>query len=349
MRFFLDTNAIVYLLDKKNNIVNNKFYDDCKKNTVEISIYSIFELLNQLPNNEFILFIQNLKSKIPNLIISTNSIFDNYITDYEIYNLDLLNNYDGLFNRLAVPIISEYKRNIINRIVISLTVYINCFLTAKEPNAKNTKWTELILRIKQNIDTHIYLKLLNLRDQHLLVEREIKSLYRDTISIIFYEMVRSFNLRDDEKIINTLLNINLNQSISWDYSNYLKIDSEVIKIFNSKLSFLNQSEINKFIVDYLFKYFKTNNKFDNFDKIIIKIELKNIFLNNNVLTANNYIDYSILKFYLHLFNEYQVNSKKNDYFFITFDEKLKKRFELFNQKCLKDSLKKCNEYKKYNK
>ena len=341
MKLFLDTNAIIYTVNKKT--VNASFISDIRNTPLTISIYSIYEIINQLGVDGYLEHIRKFTAIVGGFQVATNSLFK--ISDKEIIDAFSQPNND-FKTKLYEPIVAELKRNITNR--LNLAWFI--FLTTRAPlcGYRPTK-DELLYLLndyRNKITTYVDKELHNLERSNNLNEKYIKILYKKIKDAIFIYILQSFVFYEND-FFNALKNLNIENCsfIALD-DNYLKLNLNTVKSYNLDLfDKLSLEQVADILVENTFKRFvEIDTQLSPLEETIMKQDIRDIIINQDVFVANNYIDIDIMRLYLEDFTKYNVATSRTDYFLITFDDKFRKRLSKFNISTFNASVTKSKTY-----
>ncbi|PWM75996.1 MAG: hypothetical protein DBX59_00170 [Bacillota bacterium] len=359
--FFLDTNFIYYLTDCDiNNNINPQIKEFIKKDNYDISYYSFFEIANN-PNkkDKFFKIFDTLFKNYPNYNIITHTGFDEYINDQEFYAFLQNKNLFELKKHLLPFIKNQYAYFIQLRLDYIIAVYLSFFNYEKD--IQHTKFQQKFFDKNSKTTKQIILEELEyLINNDLFTEKNIKELYENLVYNIISNLIPFVNIVNSYV---TLVKKSAKNGLRYKYKHHLllkRVNGKLkrkpngwkfnqsanpindIKVY-AKTLFPNQSEneLNEQIKNYLRTLIYQKSKLYDFEEIFFEYQFQNIFLAENTLRSNDFIDFHILGLY---FLENTKNKILDDYIFLTTD----KRFISWMSKVNNEKVKKsCEFIKRY--
>lgn len=355
--FFLDTNLIYYLTDYDiNNNIDPQIKELIKKDNYVISYYSFFEIANN-PNkkDKFFEIFDTLFKNYPNYNIITHTGFDEYINDQEFYAFFQNKNLIEIKNRLLPFIKNQYAYFIQLRLDYITAVYLSFFNYEKD--ISHTKFQQKFFeKNSKNTKKILFEEFEYLINNDLFTEKNIKELYENLVYNIISNLMPFVNIVNSYA---TLVKKSAKNKLRYKYKHHLLLKRVYGKLkrkpndwkFNqsanpingikdyAKTIFPNQSEneLNEQIKNYLKTLIYQKGKLYDFEEIFFEVQFSNIFLAENTLHSNDFIDFHILGLY---FLENTPNNILDDNIFLTTD----KRFISWMSKVNNEKTKKSYEF-----
>ena len=337
MLLYLDTCIINYIVEK-NPILNRAFQTDLKTSKIIFSAYSVFDIINQKGLDGYKDTVKYLKKNFDGFKIHISDSFKLSDKDFTGYNLS----FNDFFEELSKPIIAELKRNIVNRLMVIWYYLQHIYSRLKAFQFDDITLRELISIVRSRLSVTIENELFKLKNSNSLQEKNIKKTYKNIRDIIRYNVWLSYINLDSKDSLFILSNIDFNLSCPTNIEeNLLKLRISEMKKQIPALSNLSDEQIQNSAINVIKKNLDLGN-IDKFEEKIIEFELRDIFINDDVFLANNYIDLFIMRMYLDYIKNHVSSTKRDSCYLITSDKDFLKRMKIlykeFNIQVLKDSI-----------
>lgn len=329
---------------EENEVLNKTFLEDAKKGEIAFSVYSIFELVNQKGLEKYRDIICFLRGNFNGFKIETNESF--VLTDSNIIGDNI--SFEKLLDLLTVPIVTELKRNIVNRLLL-VWFYVNHFQSIiRGEFIPDVILKRLIQTVRDRLSDAIISELSLLGKCHCLKEKEVKKVYKKISDIIKYNIILSYCSAKLNDIISNLEKINFSVCCPIvTIGNWLKLTITDMRRNNQALRNMSNSELESNIINVIRQRIELNHN-DELENAIIEFDLRDIFINDDVFKANNYIDLFIMRMYIYFADKYYKKTNKKDCFLITTDQDFLKKMAFLYQRLsnefLGESIKKSELY-----
>lgn len=353
--FFLDTNFIYYLTNCDSNYnIDPQIKEFIKDNDYDISYYSIFEIANNTNRRDkFFEIFDYLFKNYPHYHLVTHSQFDNYISDQEFYSLFQNKNLTELKMRLIPYIKDQYVYFFQYRLDYIIALYLNLINYEKSREHsqlqqkffdRNTKYLKWILT--EELNYLIY--------NDLFCEKKLKELYNNLVYNIIYNFKKLF------KIANNYANCNKKSALNglryyykhkllikrvdgklkqkpekWKFNIYANPINTIKSFAKLQFPLLSESDLNEQVKNYLKNIICLKNNTSQLEKIFLEIQYSNIFMAENTVYTNDFIDFLCLALYL-INSRHKVNE---NYLFLTSDKDFIKWMSKINDENIQNSYK----------
>ena len=327
MELFLDTCIIDYMIEKK-HMLNKAFELDSKRANIIFSVYSVYEIVNQKGLVAYKRTLQYLKSNFPSFKIQTNDLFN--LSDKDFIGSGV--SFNEFFKELSKPIIIELKRNISNRLLVIWFFLYHIYSILKRRVQDDSIIKKLLYIVRSKLQIEIDNSFNNLITASRFTESNIKKVYKKLRDAIRYNLMLSYICVDLNDELSTLANIDFSVVCpAQKGENLLKLRIKDMKQQVPALSTITDEQIQNDAINVIKRYIDFG-QIDALEEKIIEFDLRDIFLNDDVFKANNYVDLYIMRMYLDYFKKYTNMTGETNCYLITADKDFIKRMSfLFNE------------------
>lgn len=327
MELFLDTCIIDYMVEKK-HILNKAFALDSKNANIIFSVYSVYEVVNQKGLMGYKHTLQYLKNNFSNFKIQTNDLF--HLSDNDFIGGGV--SFNEFYKELSRPIIVELKRNINNRLLVIWFFLHHIYSILKGSTQDDTIIKILLHMVQSKLQTELDNNFNDLVLDNRFTESNIKKVYTKLRDAIRYNIMLSYICENPNDELSSLTKIDFSLSCPAHIGeNLLKLRIKDMKQQVPALSSMTDEQIQNDAIRII-KHYINFGQIDSLEEKIIEFDLRDIFLNDDVFKANNYVDLYIMRMYLDYFAKYKTRTGKSDCYLITADKDFLKRMSFLSDK-----------------
>ena len=345
MKLYLDTCAVDNLVENKSGL-NERFVADIKTSEIIISVYTIYEIVNQKGMSGYAETLSYLSKYYGGFKIDLNEHFSISSDDFRGKEC----NKKDFLEKLYRPVIAELTCRMVNLLFLVwhylhyIQSILSCFCW------KEAEFASVSKKAREKIQAKVESELTALYHEGQLTEKSMKALYEKIRSLIHLNIYAHYICADHSEYFSQpidFLSIDFSLPYALGCKNPLKIpDGKSIQEMPQYRQVTHQ-QLEEMVVSSVMQRINLSD-IDELEKKSIETDIRDIFVNNDIFKSNNYIDLFILQMYWNRLKNLALSVDNDPCYLITADgdflKKMGKWGKELSIQAFEDSVRQSNLY-----
>lgn len=345
MKLYLDTCAVDNLVENKSGL-NERFVADLKTSEIIISVYTIYEIVNQKGMSGYAETLSYLSKNYGGFKIDLNEHFPISSNDF----LGKGCSKKDFMEKLYRPVIAELTCRVVNRLFLVwhylhyIQSILNRFCWEEAEFASASK------KVREKIQIKVESELTALYHKGQLTEKAMKVLYEKLRSSIHFNIYAHYISAEHPEFFGQsidFLSIDFSLPYASGCKNPLKIPDRKSIQEMPEYRQTSYQKLEEIVVSSVMQKINLSDIAE-LEKKSIETDIRDIFVNNDIFKSNNYIDLFILQMYWNRLKDQALSVDNDPCYLITADGDFLKKMEKWGKELsiqgFEDSVRQSNLY-----